>query len=199
MTTIEQIKETDNLSWIETNYYNIIQWSKNMTKGDELAEELAHYSIEQFMTHKRYNEVIERDAVEPDFGHARGFILAIMRNSWYGKKSEFSRYNKLHRADIGHRKRVVSDTKFHELLESEGEEYNFELDRLIEAIEGLLEEMELDQNKLWYCARLFKMWLETSNFSELSRRTDIPRTSISNAVEEAKEYILQELKNRNII
>jgi hypothetical protein len=199
MTTIELKKEPHNLSWIETNYYNIIQWSKNMTKGDELAEELAHYSIEQFMTHPKYEEILTKDESEPNIGHARGYLLAIMRNSWYGKKSEFSRYHKLHRADIGHRKRVVSDTKFHELLEVEGEKYDFELDRLIEAIEGLLEEMELDQNKLWYCARLFKMWLETSNFSELSRRTDIPRTSISNAVDEAKEYILQELHNRNFI
>ena len=170
-----------------------------MTKGDELARELAHYSIEQFMTHRRYDEILERDRLEPDEGHCRGFLLAIMRNSWYGKKSEFSRYNKLHRADIGHRKRVVSDLKFNRLLEGADEEYNFELDRLIEAIEGLLEEMELDQNKLWYCARLFKMWLDTPNYSELSRRTDIPRTSISNAVEEAKEYILQELIKREII
>jgi len=179
------------LNWISDNYNNIIQWANNISKGDPLAEELAHYSIEQFMTHKRYGELIKSD------GDARGFILAIMRNSWYGAKSEFTRVHKAHRADIGKRKRVVEDTKMESLLIDE--EYDHELDRLIEAIEGLLEEMELDQNKLWYCARLFKMWLETPNFSELSRRTDIPRTSISNAVDEAKHYILQELKKRNVI
>ena len=171
-----------------------------MTKGDELAEELAHYSIEQFMTHKRYEEILQRDVNEPEFGHCRGFILAIMRNSWYGRKSEFSRIHKAHRADIGHRKRVISDYKFNELLEETHELYDYDLDFLIEAIEGILEEMELDYDgKLWFNARLFLMWIETSNFSELARRTDIPRTSISNAVDEAKEYILQELKQRQII
>ena len=189
------------MDWITDNYDNIIQWAKNITKMDPLYEELAHYSIEQFMTHKRYSEIITRDLGEPEYGHARGFLLAIMRNSWYGKKSEFSRIHKAHRADIGSRKRVVSDEKMTSLLEArEVIQYDYETDRLIEAIEGLLEEMELDyEGKLWFNARLFKMWLEIGNFSEIARRTDIPRTSISNAVDEAKHHILTELKNREII
>ena len=60
--------------------------------------------------------------------------------------------------------------------------------------------MELGlEDGLWYRARLLKMYIETPNFSELSRMTDIPRTSISKAVDEAKAYIIDELKNRNII
>ena len=187
------------MDWITENYNNIIQWSRNMTKNDELSYELAHYGIETLLHHKRYEEILNKHNEDPDYGHLRGFLLAILRNSWYGKKSEFSRYHKAHRADIGHRKGDITDEAFNILLEVEDSDYDEEKDRLIEAIEGLIEEMELDQDKLWYDARLFKMWLETPNYSELSRRTDIPRTSISNAVAEAKEYILQKLKNRNII
>jgi len=173
---------------------NIIEWANNISKGDPLAQELAHYGIEQFMTHKRYPELSQRP------GDAKGFIIAIMRNSWWGKKSEFSRIHKAHRSDIGHRKRAVTDEYMDRLLDQPEELYDFETDRLIESIQGLLEEMELDhEGKLWYNSRLFQMWLETPNYSELSRRTDIPRTSISNAVDEAREYILQELKNRKII
>ena len=188
-------------NWIGDNYHKIIEWANNISKGDALAEELAHYSIEKFMTHNRYQEICQRDELEPSYGHCRGFLLAIMRNSWIGSKSEFSRIHKAHRADVGHRKRAVTDEHFTNLLEErEHTEYDYEEDFLIEAIQGILEEMELDyEGRLWYNARLFQMWLETRNFSELSRKTDIPRTSISNAVEEAKAFVLIELKNRKII
>lgn len=187
------------MMWISENYDNIIEWSKNITKSDELSEELAHYSLEKLLTHPKRDELEARHNADPDYGHLRGFLLAIMRNSWYGKKSEFSRIHKAHRADIGHRKRVITDDHMTRLLDTPEELYDHEKDRISEAIDGLLEEMTLDQDKLWFCARLFKMWIETPNFSELSRRTDIPRTSISNAVEEARAYILDELKQRGII
>ena len=187
------------MHWIDENYANIVQWAKNITKSDELSEDLAHYAIETFMTHRRYEEILDKEVADPNFGHARGFILAIMRNSWYGKKSEFSRTYKLHRADIGHRKRNLSDDDFAAQIENQPKhEYDLEKDFIIEAIEGILEEMSIDTKDLWYKAKLFKLYLQTPNFSKLSRETGIPRTSISNAVEEAKQYIIQELKNRNI-
>ena len=191
-----------NNDWIANNYDNILQWSKNMTKGDNLADELAHYAIEKFLTHKRYEEITEKDRIDPEFGHCRGFILAIMRNSWYGKKSEFSRYHKLHRADIGHRKRNLSDNKFMELLEEQhqnNDTYDYEKDYLIEAIDGILEEMAISTDDKWYQAKLFQMYMANSNFSALERELGIPRTSISNAVNDARDYIYTELKNRGII
>lgn len=188
------------MDWITDNYENIIQWSKNICKNDPLYEELSHYAIEQLLTHKRYPELVAKHDADPGKGHLRGFILAIIRNSWYGAKSEFSRIHKLHRADVGHRKRVVTDEHFAKLTETPDIPYDHDKDRLIEAIEGLLEEMTLDiEGKLWFNAKLFIMWLEDPNYSSLARKTDIPRTSISNAVQEAKEYILQELINREII
>ena len=185
--------------WITENYNNIIQWAKNMTKSDELSSELAHYGIEVLLHHKRYQEILDKHNADPSYGHLRGFLLAILRNSWYGKKSHFSRYHKAHRCDIGSRKREITDEAFDILLDVPTVEYDHEQDRLIEGIEGILEEMSLDQDKLWYSAKLFQMYLEDSNYSSLSRKTDIPRTSISNAVQEAKTYILQELRNRKII
>lgn len=186
-------------NWINNNYEEIVQWARNMTKNDELYEELAHYSIQSFMENKRYNEIIEKDEREPEFGHARAFILSIMRNSWYGRKSEFTRYHKAHRADIGQRKRNVTDIKFNSLLEDrDDEEYDHDQDFKIEAIMGILEEMSIDTEKLWFNAKLFQMYLEDPNYSSLSRKTDIPRTSISNAVQEAKDYIREELKKRGI-
>ena len=191
-----------NNDWITYNYNEIIKWSKNMTKGDQLSEELAHYAIEKFLTNSRYEEITEKDRADPEYGHCRGFILAIMRNSWYGKKSEFSRYHKLHRADIGTRKRNVSPNKFMELLEEQSKTnntYDYEKDFIIEAIHGILEEMAISTDDKWYQAKLFQMYMANSNFSALERELNIPRTSISNAVNDARDYIYNELKERGII
>ena len=131
------------MDWITQNYDNIRQWSRNISKNDPLYEELCHYAIEQLLTHKRYNEILAKHNADPDYGHLRGFLLAIMRNSWWGKKSAFSRLHKAHRADIGHRKRVVTDDHFAKLTNKPDVEYDYEIDFLVESIEGLLEEMEL--------------------------------------------------------
>ena len=174
-----------------------MEWAKNIAKSDPLYEELGHYAIEQFMINKRYSEVIDNETKEPG-KHAKGFIIMIMKNSWYGAKSEFSRYHKAHRADIGTRKRNVSDIKFDKLTNIEIENYDEDKDFVIEAIQGILEEMAIDTKRLWYNAKLFQMYLENQNYSAISRDTNIPRTSIAAAVEEAKEYIKQQLKLRNI-
>lgn len=195
--TINQLREQD---WITTNYDLIIQWAKNITKSDELSYELAHYGIEKLLTHKRYEEILAKHNADPKFGHLRAFLLAIMRNSWIGSKSEFSRIHKAHRADVGHRKRIITDEHFDRLTNQPDQPYDEDIDFQTEAIVGILEEMELDvEGRLWYNAKLFQMYLETPNFSELSRRTDIPRMSIANAVEECRQYVKEQMIKRKII
>ena len=78
------------------------------------------------------------------------------------------------------------------------EEYDWETDLTIEAIQGVLEDMEADTIEMWFRAKLFRMWLDQPNYSELSRITLIPRTSISQAVQECKEYIKQRIDNYGI-
>ena len=58
--------------------------------------------------------------------------------------------------------------------------------------------MQASSIELWFRAELFKMWIKEPNFSELARQTNIPRTSIAKAVDEAKNYIRQQLKNNGI-
>ena len=77
-------------------------------------------------------------------------------------------------------------------------EYDYEVDIAIEAIQGILEEMQGEGVEQWYRSVLFSMWIANSNYSDLERQTGIPRTSISQAVQECREYIKQEIKNRNI-
>jgi len=62
----------------------------------------------------------------------------------------------------------------------------------------ILEEMLVDHKDNWFRATLFQMWVENPNYSDLARITGIPRTTISKAVDEARQYIRIELKKRNI-
>ena len=169
--------------WMQENYPEIVKMSKRICKCIEY-EELAHFAIEQFLNHKRVEELIESN-------DAMKFMSGII---WRSFNSNTSPYYTLY-----HQK-----GKVHELYDKTVKylinvEYDFETDRVIEAIEGILEEMLIGDSNEWYRATLFKMYLETPNYSKLSRNTNIPRTSISNAVNECKEYVLIELKNRRII
>ena len=67
----------------------------------------------------------------------------------------------------------------------------------LEAIYGIMEDMESDTVEQWFRVKLFQMWLKQSNYSELSRITNIPRTSISQAVNECIEYIKKRIENGN--
>lgn len=83
-------------------------------------------------------------------------------------------------------------------LEFSDIDYNLEQDILIDTIEVILEEMIADSKERYFQAVLFQMYAKDQNFSKISREVGIPRTTISRAVEDAKKYIKQELKNRGI-
>lgn len=182
--------------WVNSNYDSLHVWANNISKGDELAADLAHYALQQLLDYKQLPKLIHQESqVE---GSIRGWVLATMRNSWHGSKSHFTRYYKLHRADIGYRKRWISPERFTDMLDThQTEEYDYHKDQQIEQILELLDQMEKSNTRLWYISKLFKMWMDTPNFSKLSRQTGIPRTSIAKAVEECREYILQQLNDRN--
>jgi DNA-directed RNA polymerase specialized sigma24 family protein len=109
---------------------------------------------------------------------------------WRSYKSKTSPYHKLYR----------QSGRVHELFPEtaekiQDEEYDFETDLTIESIQGILEDMLSDTTEQWYRATLFNMYLQESNYSELARITGIPRTSISQAVQECKAYIKKRIDN----
>lgn len=147
--------------------------SKRICKSQE-AEDVAHYAIEQFMLHKRGQEIVNK-------GQGMLFLSGIIHRSFH---SGTSPYHKLYR----------QSGRVHELYDKTAEriadeDYDIEWDLKIESIQGIMEDMEADTIEQWFRVVLFKMWLEQPNYSELSRITKIPRTSISQAVNECKEYI----------
>lgn len=168
--------------FFEDNYNEIILMSKKICRGSHESEDVAHFAISEFLEHERAEELILA-------GKGMNFISGII---WRSFNSSTSAYHTVYRQ----KGRVHSLSPNWD--EGTTEEYNTEKDMAILAIEGILEDMGADKEHLWYLAQLFRMWIETPNFSELSRRTEIPRTSISQSVEDAKDYIRQQLKIQGI-
>jgi len=169
--------------FIAENYNAIMLMSKKICKSSIEYEDVGHFAIAEFMEHERGQELV-------DAGRAMNFISGII---WRSFNSSTSQYHTLYR-----QKGRVHSLPTEEFEDVSDTDYNFEQDIVTEAISGILEDMLGDTNELWFRAMLFQMYLDTPNYSQISRRTKIPRTSISQAVDECKEYIREQLKNRNI-
>lgn len=169
--------------FITDRYDDIILMAEKICKGSHESHDVAHFAIESFMQHERGQELV-------DAGKAMNFISGIIHRSFH---SSTSQYHTIYRQ----KGRVHSISPYTQ-LEMEDIDYNHEKDIAIEAIQGILEDMKADGIELWFKSTLFEMWIDTPNFSELARKTNIPRTSISKAVEEAREYIKWRIKINNI-
>lgn len=156
--------------------------SKKICKGHPEWEDVAHYAIEQFILHERGQELV-------DAGRGMQFLSGIIWRSFHSATSEYytvyKQKGRVHSADMSQ-------------LDVADDEYDMNQDLVVGAIQGILEDMQADKDSLWYRARLFLMWLQEPNYSDIARRTGIPRNSVSQAVEEAKVYIRSELKRQNI-
>lgn len=168
-------------AFIEKNYDDIVKMAEKITQ-DSNYREIAHFVIEQFMLHDRAYELVEE-------GNAMRFMSGMIHRNYH---SSTSPYHKLFRQ--GGRVFAHHDVK----NDKETDQYDIETDLRLDAIEGILEDMMADEQHIWYIAMLFTMWIETPNYSELERRTKIPRTSISQAVNECREYIQLKLKENGI-
>lgn len=169
--------------FLTDNYDAIITMSKKICRMSPESEDVAHFAIAQFMEHERGQELV-------DAGRAMQFLSGIIHRSFHSSTSQYH-------TEYRQKGRVYTalpglDQKADDTV------YDYEQDIATEAIMGVLEDMKADSIELWFRATLFEMWIEVPNFSELSRATKIPRTSISKAVEEAKDYIQLTLKQNRI-
>ena len=157
--------------------------SKKICKSHQEWEEVGHFSIEKFMLHERAEELIESN-------RAMNFLSGIIHRSFHSSTSQYH-------TEIRQKGRVHGfSSNTH--LEHEDIEYDYEQDNVTEAIQVILEEMVAENIHQWFNSVLFQMWVKNSNYSDLARETGIPRTSISTAVNQARKFIKEELKKRNI-
>lgn len=170
-------------NFLETNYDDIITMARKICRSSPESEDVAHFAISEFIEHERGQEIV-------DSGKGMNFLSGIIHRSFH---SATSKYHTVYR----------QKGRMHEFPEwvdtphlDDG--YDYDKDIAIEAIQGVLEDMKAESIELWFRSTLFEMYLKEPNYSELARQTQIPRTSISKAVDEAREYIKQVLNNNNI-
>ena len=168
--------------FITDNYDSIILMSKKICKGSSESEDVAHYCLSQFLEHSDAEGLIQRN-------EAMKFLSGMMHRSFH---SSTSQYHTLYRQKGRVHTRNMP-------IERESDEYDFETDYTVEAIQGVLEDMQAENIETWYRSTLFRMWLREPNFSEIERQTGIPRTSISQAVRECQKYIKKTLNDRGIV
>ena len=206
-------------TFLSENYNEIVTMSSKICGGHQDHLDVAHYCIANFIEHVRAEELVKE-------GRAMNFLSGMIHRSFRSSTSPYHKLyrqsgrvyanDELFRLTTDGNEKYGEDSlnpfkkvtgikgqrqKMYENLEHINTDYDFTIDYVTEAILGILEEMKLmsDEHKdIWYMAVLFELWLDTPNYSELSRKTNIPRTSISQAVQQCKEYIQEELKNRNI-
>lgn len=168
-------------SFIEEHYNDIILMSKKICKSSDEYMDVAHYCMSEFLEHKDAAEIVKRN-------EGMKFLSGMIHRSFH---SSTSRYHTLYRQKGRVHPKEIENRDL-------DEEYDYETDYLVEAIEGVLEDMQADNIELWYRSTLFRMWMKEPNFSEIERQTGIPRTSISHAVKECKKYIKKTLNDRGI-
>ena len=169
--------------FLSDKYEDIVTMSKKICRASRESEEVAHYVMAEFMEHERATELVEA-------GRAMNFLSGMIHRSFH---SSTSKYHTVYRQKG--RMHQMTQKQFNRKDDSE---YNYEQDNATEAIQGILEDMEAGSIETWFRATLFKMYMKESNCSELARQTKIPRTSIAKAIEEARTYIQEQLKNNNI-
>lgn len=157
--------------------------SKRVCKGQHDWEEVAHYVIADFLENPKAEALIAS-------GDGMSYLSGVI---WRSVHSSTSPYHKVFRQSG----RVFG---MHESYDKPDDniEYDFERDNITEEIYGILTDLEAEGLENWYMATLFKMYTKVGNYSEIARKTGIPRNSISQTVNQCKDYIQQTLKNRGI-
>ena len=207
-------------SYITKEYKKIVHLARKITKTSDrnVYEELAHHALESFVKHKRAEELIEKK-------QAMLFLSGIMHRNYHSSTSPWHKLYRYggKEVELKTNSGYLANTAATEYVERddwgtywrESKEHikgvwdsaydlsydedpdGLDRDLLIESIQGIMEDMEADTVEQWFRVKLFKMWLDEPNYSELSRITNIPRTSISQAVNECREYIKQRIENGN--
>ena len=170
--------------FITLKYKDIVTMSKRICKGTENAEEVAHYVIADFLENPKAQALV-------DSKDGMSYLSGVI---WRSVNSSTSPYHKIYRQS-------GKVFRIHEGYDKQDTDslYDYERDLLTEEIEGILTDMEVDTVEAWYQSTILRMYLKTNNYSEIARKTGIPRTSISHAVAECGEYIKDQLNKRGIL
>ena len=162
--------------WISENYTEIKGWLKKITRNQnqDVVDDFVHDVMMIFLNHEKADELILRN-------EARWFIVRIGLNQW---RSTTSHHHKTYRPP------------FLELLESFNNNPQLEeKDENKEIVEGnllnALQEMYEGTNREKYLALIIIFYISVGNFSELGRRINLPRTTVTQNFHDGVKILLE--------
>lgn len=160
-------------TWIDQNYELYKQACRRITNYDELAEELCHYVLTEFLGRKDAETIVQS-------GGAFFFCLRMTTNNWNSVTSPFYRIYRTPKVDID---------KIPERMEEEYDENEPDIDELAERVTEQLKQLG------WYEQNLLQAYVEHGgNASSLAKQTGIPRTSISLTIKKVKTFVNKRIK-----
>jgi hypothetical protein len=142
--------------YISKNYDELHQIVKNITKNNELCDELYHYCLMVLLEYDKVKmgEIVKRN-------HAKYFFITIVMNQWNSTTSPFyKQYRKENVEYVGEYQDIKND-----------DIYDEKIDEKIEFIENEL------NNAHWYVKRVVEMKTQMS-YQRIKNITSIPRSSL---------------------
>jgi DNA-directed RNA polymerase specialized sigma24 family protein len=156
--------------FMQDNYKELHQAAVRISQNSELADELLHHCMEEFLVKKNVEEIVAS-------GGGRFYLVRMMMNQWNSNTSPFFyTYRKQH-------DEITDD--FIDIIEEEDEEFTKTADRIRAGLDGLC----------WYDRILFDTFVqENHTVSSLARATKIPRTSISLSINRIRRHIKTQIE-----
>lgn len=142
--------------YITKNYKELHQIVKNITKNNELCDELYHYCLMVVLEYDKDKmvEIVKR-------GHVKFFFITIVMNQWNSTTSPFYKQYRKQNVEYVEEYQDVKDDDF----------YDDKIDDKIEFIESELKEQH------YYVQRVVELKTEMS-YQEIKNLTGIPRSSL---------------------
>lgn len=159
-------------SYLTRKYYELKTIAKNMTKNEDLAHDLLHECIIQL--YDKQDIVLK----SYDDNSIKYYITSILRTNFYSKTSPF--YYRI-------RKERVMYVDISECYEMEAEQENFELQNLYDILEISYAELN------WFQKSILDLYLMLGSMKKVSQHSNIPITSISRYIKEAKDTIKRDI------
>lgn len=161
-------KEVD--TYIQKNYYTLLNIANSMTKQDQFAQELLHECILQIYNKGSVN------LKSYDDNSIKYFIVAIMRVNYFSKTSPFHYRIR--------RERQIMNIDITKCYDIESEQHNYETEEIYQLLE--LNYSELN----WFHKSLLDLYLSlNSSMKAVSRKTTIPNQSVSRYIKEIRNIV----------
>jgi hypothetical protein len=161
--------------YISKNYDELHQIVKNISKNNELCDELYHYCLMVLLEYDKVKmgEIVKRN-------HAKYFFITIVMNQWNSTTSPFYKQYRKQNIEYVEEYQDVKDDDI----------YDEKIDDKIAFIEDQLETQH------WYVKRVIQMKTEMS-YQQIKDVTGIPRSSLYSTFNKFRTETVEKYKKVN--